>query len=330
MFKRMLFGLILSMLLLLSPPAWPAVLEGGPFIIEYADDDRSTAEQTLAVLTAAVAEFAPILPVGEGKIHVVLPGSLSDFAQRAGGLSKLNISGFARPGAGLMVVKPPHLRLTGEDFAGTLRHELLHILLHRNTDTHRLPRWLNEGICMSWANEFYWQSMYTVSRMFVAGGVLGLDQLDAAFTTPGDEREFGDAYAQALSMTRYLRNHLGDKDFWDIVLATREKAFSDALYERSGVTLQELYAGYTRSLWVAALISALASGSLLGPAGFLTIIAWWRIRGRNKRRLAQMAVEERAYEDTPDLFEWDDVTEDPDAWKQGTEYASDDDDRGRL
>ena len=41
-----------------------------------------------------------------------------------------------------------------------------------------------------------------------------------------------------------------------------------------------------------ALIGALTSGSLLGPASVLVIIAWWRIRRRNGRRLRAMAEEE--------------------------------------
>ncbi len=39
-----------------------------------------------------------------------------------------------------------------------------------------------------------------------------------------------------------------------------------------------------------ALIGALTSGGLLGPASVLPIIAWWRIRKRNRRRLDQSPV----------------------------------------
>ena len=50
----------------------------------------------------------------------------------------------------------------------------------------------------------------TVVHYSVLWGLVEYRHLDFAFLAPGDEMEFGDAYAQALSMTRYLRNRIGE------------------------------------------------------------------------------------------------------------------------
>ena len=61
---------------------------------------------------------------------------------------------------------------------------------------------------MSFANEYYWQGGLTVARMFMMGRVIPLGHLDRAFTLPGDEQEFSDAYAEGLSLVRFMRDQL--------------------------------------------------------------------------------------------------------------------------
>ncbi len=268
-------------------------LSSPPFVIEYSEADTSTAHGSATLLQAALREFAPRLRAGDAPIRVVIAGSRADFVRRVGMFSQFRVAGVARPDKGLIIVQSPRIRMEGEDYNGTLRHELLHVLLYRNTNTEALPRWLNEGLCMSYANEYYWESTTTVARMFFMGRVIPLGKLDRAFTIPGDDQGFSDAYAQALSLVHFMRERLGEDTFWHVVLSTRDKDFETALKASSGWDLQDLWSGYHRSLWLVALVGALTSGSLLGPAGFLVIIAWWRIRGRNRRRLAVMEEEER-------------------------------------
>jgi len=52
-----------------------------------------------------------------------------------------------------VAVRAPYLVEGPASFAGTLRHELLHVLLARNVNLDHLPRWLNEGIAMRYARE---------------------------------------------------------------------------------------------------------------------------------------------------------------------------------
>jgi hypothetical protein len=316
---------LLALILLCG--AWPAaseLLSAPPFHITHGTEDTDLAAYTAEVLREAVAEFAPVLPLKDAPVQVVIAENYSAFRAYAPRLAQHNVAGLAKAEEGLIVVKPPRLLEPGSDYRGTLRHELVHILLARNTDTGRLPRWLNEGLCMSLANEYRWESMLQIARMFGGGRMLELRNLDLAFTAPGDEMEFGDAYAQALSMTRYLRDRLGEQVFWQVIYALREMPFHQALEKVGGLRVEDFDAGYRRSLWWIALVGSVATGSIFGPAALLVIVAWWRKRRQNRRTLDQWAFEEAMGADEKP-FDWDDLVEDPDAWKRGTEHDSDPD-----
>lgn len=299
------------------PAARAGELRQPPFIIEYHPDDHAIAEHSAGVLGEALREFAPRLPPGAAPIRVAIAHSQANFIARVGHIGKLGVAGVAKSAQGLIIVQSPRVRMAGDDYNGTLRHELLHVLLYRNTDTARLPRWLNEGICMSYANEYSWQGPMAVAKLFFTGRVIPLRYLDVAFTEPGDEQEFSDAYAQALSLVRFMRDELGEETFWRVVLGTRDEDFEFALKHATGWYPVDLWDAYQRSLWVVAILGTLASGSFFGPAAVLVIIAWWRIRGRNQRRLAQMAEQERG---APIDVSWAEV---------GEEHEAEDDAEGR-
>lgn len=294
-----------------------AASQGDLIIVEHHPDDAALAARSRAILEDALREFAPRLPPGDAPIRLIIAHTYHEFMQHAGRFALGNVNGIAHPERGLIVVKPPRLRVRG-DYAGTLRHELVHILLHRNTDTDALPRWLNEGIAMSLANEYYWASIITVAHMFVRGRIIEYRHLDMALLRPGEEMVFGDAYAQALSMTRYMRNWLGVDVFWAVVLGAREMSFGDALRAFAGRSPRDLWNGYRRSLWMVAVIGIMASGSFFTPAAFLLIAAYIRRRHKDKKIMRRWAAEEA--DDAAagiTVFSWDEVTEDPDAWKQG-------------
>jgi hypothetical protein len=318
-------GRLLATLLIVAHAAAADTLHRGIFHIAHAPEHAETAAFSADVLEEAAAEFAPRLPAGGTPIRVVIAADQDEFQAYARTFQHVEVSGVARASENLIVVKAPGLRRPGDDFRGTLRHELVHILLDRNVDTDRLPRWLNEGLCMMLANEYHWESILQLARMFARNAIIPYPELDRTFRAPGDEMAFGDAYAQGLSMTRHLRDTLGEEVFWQVVLATRDQFFADALRDVAGTTVLEFWHDYESGLWRIAMIGTLVSGSLLGPAGFLVIIAWFRQRWRNRRTLNRWEREEAAAAGDPAVFSWDDVADDPDAWKAGTEYEEDDD-----
>ncbi len=312
-------ALCFAVLWLCAACAWPAVLTQGPIQVSYHTGDLEAADRCIHVLTEATGEFEARLPLGEEPLRVLIAHTTDEFMRYARRYSQVNVNGIAKSSRGLIVVKAPRLRGVGDDFAGTLRHELLHVLLYRNTDTGALPRWLNEGIAMSLANEYYWESTLAMAKMFMGGRIIEYRNLDRAFLAPGDEMVFNDAYAQALSMTRYLRDRLGEEKFWAVVLGCKALPFPDALRQHGGISPRDLWDGYRRSLWLIALIGTLATGSFFTPAAFLVVIAYFRTRQKNRKTLRRWALEEAA--DTgPELYTWDEIVDGPYEW----EYDEDD------
>ncbi len=286
--------------------------------VEYQSDDLGAAQHAMDVLIQAIDEFHKRLPVGEAPIRVVIAHTFDEFSRYASHFSQVSVMGIAKPRQGLIVVKAPRLKAGGYDYTGTLRHELVHILLYRNTNPDALPSWLNEGLAMSLANEYYWDSMFVMARLFMSQRLIEYRHLEFAFLAPGDEMEFGDAYAQALSMTRFLRKRVGEDIFWKIVLGAKEMGFPDALRHYAGISPLDFWEAYRHSLWYVVLIASIASGSFFTPAAILLIIAYLRKRRAGKRIIARMEMEEAEDEALGiQSFSWEEVVEDPDAWKTG-------------
>lgn len=306
---------ISCLLLLFAARVAADTLTGGPFIIDYHADDRKTAEESLADLLAARDEFAERLPLGDEPVRVRIAHNMNEFIGLSGIYAHVGVSGVARPDQSSIVLKSPRLRSISDDYRGTVRHELIHVLLHRNTDTERLPRWLNEGICMMLANEIRWESTIDVTRMHLTGQIIPLESLDRAFLAQGGDRQFGDAYAQALTMTRTLHDMLGDDAFWAVILGLKQQAFPEALITHGKITVDEFWREFDHGLWGISLVTTLRTGSFWGVIAFLCLLAglsrWWR-----NRRIMRGWEEEEATDSGPEVFEWDRILEDAEAWKR--------------
>ena len=310
-----------------SPVLEKETLRRGLFLIEYPPGQERAAEQTLRILENAVTEFTPMLPAGEAPIRVVVTDVSEEFTHYAAHFAGLDVVGLAQPTNNLIIVKAPRLRTPDSDYPGTLRHELVHLLLYRNVDYANLPQWLNEGLAMSLSNEFYWQSMFKIARMFIQNRIIPYRLLDDSFYSPSDQMQFNDAYAQALSMTRYLRDELGEDVFWSLIRALADQPFHKALENLAGMSVLEFWNGYERALWKYAIIATMASGFFFQPAAILLIIAYIR-----RRRIAQDIYRRWEEEEAAEaaggstVRHWEEFVEDPEAWKQNV-YDDEEEDR---
>jgi hypothetical protein len=315
-------------------PTWTvhaATLQEGPLIVEYSAEDADAAQRAMRELREAAAEFGQRLPLGGKPVNVFIAPSVAAFHRRAPGFMPGQVSGVADPERGLITVKSPRLRGARADFLGTLRHELVHILVERNTKDVFMPRWLNEGLAMFMAKEYQFATPMTMAMMFFENRLIEYKDLDRAFMNPGQEMEFGDAYAQALSLTRHLYKRLGPDRFWQVVLATHTMPFPDALRQYGGFDVRELCGGYIRSLWLVVLIGAMASGSFFAPMSVLTIVAWFSVRRQRRKVLAGWAREEEEeslrnlVDPKPPIMTWEEAIDDPTTYIPGIDDEEDED-----
>jgi hypothetical protein len=301
---------IVTVLAVFSGISVAGTIESPPFVLAFPDDHRVLAEESLAVLERSLAEFGDRLPAGDEPISIVLCGTHAEFAHYAGSVSQSSVTGVALPDSGVIAVRTPDIARGGSDFKGTLRHELIHVLLARNSDSGNLPRWLNEGIAMLVSGEHRMGSSIQVGRMYVQGRIISYRDLYFVFLEPGKEMEFGDAYAQALSMTRFLVERIGEEPFWRVVYATKTHSFGDALRAEADLSPTQFYDEWVGSLWRIALVFSLVSGfSAFQLMAILTIVAYLRKRRKGRATLREWdeveAGDDEWEEDESELTPWD-------------------------
>ena len=307
---------VVAWLLLASlccPAAFAELLQGDGVAVEYAPRDEAVARDTLSTIEDSIEEFSNHLPSGSDPIHVVICSTPEEFARYAGPYSEFGAIGVTKSGSGTIAVRPPRLQRLEVDYRGLLRHELIHILLERNTDPLNMPRWFEEGICMVVSGERRLSNSLQMAQMYLRNQVIEYPALDYAFFAPRSPDEFGDAYIQSYSMTKYLMKRLGEKRFWELVAALGNTSFADALKEKAGLDPAGLWAAWRRSLWKIAIVSSLVSGfGVFQFMAILCIVAYLRKRQRKRRIERQWAEEDGEF-----LTVWDlEGTEPPLPWEE--------------
>ncbi len=298
-----------------QPPANEyAVMRKAPIEVFHHPDTEAEATEVLNLLDVALHDFAPQLPAGDKPIRVVIAQSLAEFNRFAPDLSHLDVEGVAHSQSGWIIVKSRRLHRPDSSFPATLRHELVHVLLSRNTAIGNLPRWFNEGLAMKLAGDLQWSAPVRVARMQATGEIIPYAHLDFAFA--GDANLVGNAYAQARSMTEYLHDEVGDERFWKLVASLDRQSFDAALQEYASMTPRQFSAAWRNSLWTVALVVSLMSGfTAFQFMALLAVFAYLRKRRQAKQRMAQWEREEaeedevftvRDLEDQDPPYPWED------------------------
>lgn len=286
-------------------------------IIFYTEGDRKEAELSVKVIESAWTEFSQYLPITNIEpVQVWIVHKSEDFVSMSYGRSPFFFGGVARPGSGIIVVKASRLRSWGEDFAGTLRHELVHVFLSRAGLDDRLPLWFNEGLAMFLANEYYWSTGLRMSQIVLTYRLIEYRNLDRELMLTTSPDTTSSAYTQSLSMVQYLWKQLGKEKFWEMVKSCKEKSFVESLREVGGMSLDEFWNGYTRSLWIVTLIGTLATGSIFTPIAVLAVIVFLWVWRRNRKKLKAWEEEEEEDEQLGiHAIPWEHLTQEPYDWE---------------
>ena len=188
-----------------------------------------------------------------------------------------------------------------EDPAATLRHELAHIALGAALGD-RAPHWLHEGFAYQHSREWSWPRVETLAGMAWFGSTIPLDQLDNSF--PEQEAIAHRAYAESYDFVGFLsrRGRWEDKDddgdrwpFRRFLTAVGQGEDLDvAARQAFGKPLKELFEEWRADLDKRYMLVPIG---LFGLAlwilcAFLLVIAYFRRRHQNKKKIAQWEREE--------------------------------------
>jgi hypothetical protein len=185
----------------------------------------------------------------------------------------------------------------------TLKHELAHIALGVALGP-RAPRWLHEGFAYQHSAEWSWARAETLAGMAWFGSTIPIDMLDDSF--PAEELPANRAYAQSYDFVGFLsrRGRWEDKDddgdrypFRKFLAEIADGNTVDGAAMRAfGRPLKLLF-----DEWEADLDSRfkMMPIGLFGVAlwilcALLLVIAFFRRRHQNKKRIAQWDLEEAA------------------------------------
>jgi hypothetical protein len=171
----------------------------------------------------------------------------------------------------------------------TLRHEMCHLMLHRNIPTAGLPRWLDEGVCQ-WVSAGMSELMIDAGKTDLEGAILAeqllpLSQLSTTF--PADASSLSLAYQQSRSVIDYIDNEFGSSRLLTLLDHLREGLSLEEAFVKSltvsAVELERKWHDYLkkRITWIT-YVSDNIYEILFVLGGLLTIYGFVRIIRRKR------------------------------------------------
>jgi hypothetical protein len=185
----------------------------------------------------------------------------------------------------------------------TLRHELGHIALGVALGD-QAPHWLHEGFAYQHSGEWSWERTETLAGMAWFGGVVPLAELDQSF--PAAEMPANRAYAESYDFVGYLsrRGRYEDKnddgDRWPFRKFLTEIGHTGnldiAAKAAFGKPLGQLFEEWRNDLTTRYMLVPIGLLGLLVwiLCAMLLVLAFWRRRRQNRKRLALWDAEDAA------------------------------------
>lgn len=177
-------------------------------LLSYADE---TLSRQLSVLIGLFAD-APKRPievvfVADAAALSAISGLSKDQIERTG---TVGVTKYGR----IMIISPRNL-VSGYPWLETLAHELTHYVVTR-VSRDRVPIWLHEGIAKLLENprvptrvqDLSPEEAYLLDRAVKEGRLIPFRRFHPSIAYLPDQEEAALAYAQVLSFTRYLNEHL--------------------------------------------------------------------------------------------------------------------------
>lgn len=256
-------------------------------------------------LEGEALELAKNLPAWWSEIERELAGDLDDrleihFVKHSGRVAEATgmpewAAGVANPPRGEVIIAFHQPDGSRADLEGLLRHELVHVALHRATEGAPVPRWFHEGVADSVGDEISLLRAETLASTVFGSGVPPLDEINRNFR--GERRDVSVAYAASRDFATYLRYRDGEgTDFRQLLTQLRQgHAFRASFIAAYGVGLEELEGEWRgglagRFMWYPVIGGGGLPFALFAPA---IAFAWWRRRRTMRAAWARLEREDR-------------------------------------
>jgi len=171
--------------------------------------------------------------------HIVLAKDRDTFRKMVGSDS---ILAFAVPERNLIVLDTSRVYTKPFTLRTTLKHELCHLVLHRNIQGDRLPRWLDEGICQ-WASGGIAELMAEDSDKALAQAAASdmLIPMRELEIFSGEDKSLLLAYEESKSFVEYLISKSGEEGLLQAMEHFKEgNSLDDAIQRSFSMSLHDL------------------------------------------------------------------------------------------
>ena len=215
-----------------------------------------------------------------------LIGDRQRFQHLAGNPS---IVAYARPGDDVAVIDCSRLHIRPHRLDSVLKHEMIHLLLHRNIRSDLLPRWLDEGVAQQFSGGL--AELLTaphpslLEEALLAQDLIPLADLNQEF--PRDRKPLLLAYEQSRSFVAHIAANYGDPQIQGILNRLKsgssvQQAFADSLNRSlDEVERQWIDQLRSRTSWYSYL--ALHIYDYLFPAAaLLAVVGFFRFLARKR------------------------------------------------
>jgi hypothetical protein len=198
-------------------------------------------------------------------------------------------AGITHPGGNVILFDAAALRREGG--LRLIRHELAHAALGQLGGPD-LPRWFQEGLAVTAANE--WSTESDLAMVRAAQDHLPLESLDRGF--PDGMTDLGVAYAESASFVQYLLDKAGPDAVQRLIRSCGAGtpfavAFAREIGPRPEWEARWLESIKVRYAWIPAVTG---SSTLFALVALLCVLAYARRRRGQRLRLAEQDLEEQA------------------------------------
>jgi Peptidase MA superfamily len=241
--RRILFvGVFLWLVLFThqSVSAAPKSLKTPDIEVLYEDISQPMAEEVVTIYPDVQEALKKYIP-WETNFNptVILLRDRDVFLKNAG--SEIFLA-YAVPRRDLIVLDASRVYSKPFTLETTLKHELCHLLLHRNIADTSLPRWLDEGVCQ-WASGGISELLATdgssaLAKAIVADAVMRIRDIK---TFPRDDASIVLAYEQSKNLIEYINSRYGRDGIWRILKYAREGyTVDEAVQKGLSISLPDL------------------------------------------------------------------------------------------
>ena len=192
------------------------------------------------------------------------------------------VSGVANSARGEIIIARHGPDGSPTELESLLRHEMVHVAMHRAVGGAETPRWFREGVAESIADEIDFGRAEALAGAVFGGGVPDRKGLERSFY--GDGNDANVAYAAARDFVTFLRYHDPEgAAFRNLLMVLRHGETFGGAFERSyGASLDDLDREWRgglagRFIWFPLLGSGSLPMLLVTPA-----IAWAWMRKRKE------------------------------------------------